>query len=159
MFNFMRYNRAFFARQSDVARICEMVRQPSYAHFITEPHTIVLCKYDWLSSKKTNWQDGMLSSRQSIQSINDLNLLYLLKTQHTRLAPVKKLTVHVTQPVTGNFYEVIQWMFDNMAMPETEEDANEMESCFYGPDSVIAIDTCKYVDKQSLPNYKLKGRP
>jgi hypothetical protein len=124
----MRYERAFFARATDVQRMLGAVED--IAEWATRRVAILLSKYDFRGKTKANWTPQRLLSTQELEIITDPYQLLQLNADDTSLRPPKKLKVQHVLPVEGTVEWILRVMFLNKAMPASENDAHTLERAF-----------------------------
>ena len=136
MLDFMRYERAFFVRDTDLNLMVDAARD--YGEWITRRFAILFGKYDSHGKTKPDWTQGRLTSDQELEIHNDPITLYQLGGTDVPLRPTKRLRWQHILEVEGPLSWVLEVMFMNKAMPSTEADSGELERAMFQ-----AGQTCK----------------
>ncbi len=147
-FDMMRYDRAFFARRKDVDVIQSLIGKDM--DHVLHPFSLLLCKYDWKGMTRPNWTPEKLCGGQEYVNITDPGSLYELGANHTELRPSKGLKVKTEQEVTGLLKEVLDVMYNNRAMPNTEVDSGILGQAFYKPEEPITVTLCNFSAQELL---------
>lgn len=127
VFNVMRYNRAFFARASDVQLFHEIAKSP-LDHL--GRLAILLCKYDWRGKTKPNWSHQHLLSDQELQEITDPMELFTLNAEFSEWQARPTLKFEGKCQITGTPEWILDVMHQNRAVPFEESDARILEDGF-----------------------------
>ena len=133
VFNFMRYNSAFLAREHDFQMLLEASNAEQYNEWMVRKLAILLCRYDWAGKTKANWEHRMLLSEQQLQEVSDVATLYELSADNVELRAPSKPTLkfeHILA-IDGTLQYVLEVMYRNKAFPHSEKDARLIEQAFY----------------------------
>ena len=159
IFNFMRYNCAFLARQHDFQMLLEASDAEHYSDWMTRQLAILLCRYDWAGKTKAHWEYGMLLSRQRFEEVTDVSTLYELSADHTELRAPSKPTLKFEHILTteGTLQYVLEVMYRNRAFPHSEKDARVIEQAFYphSKEEPVKVELRNYLGVEAewqLPN-------
>lgn len=137
--DFMRYERAFLARKSDLKQLIEVIETRNTQMGAT---AILLAKYDWKGKTKPNWTPIRLLANQELELVTDpMKLLSLGADFMEFQTPTLKWEAECE--VTGPVDWVLQTMYDNRAVPSTERDATELENGIYHSEDGMKVVTVK----------------
>lgn len=138
----IRYERAFFARRSDVDMLIEAAS--SYSDWVTRRLAILLGKYDHLGKTKASWTPQRLLQNQELELVTDPSQLLQLNADELTLRPPKKLKIRHILPVEGPLTWILEVMHRNKAMPSEEGDSHILERAFYEPEKPVAMNLTNY---------------
>lgn len=132
VFDFMRYERAFFARKADVETI-SLAHCP--ANVLNHFH-ILIGKYEY--RRMGDWSVNRLCSDQRLEILRDPQELWNLKADISSFQ--SKFTVQSTIDFTGTLSQILDVMWTNSATPYQEVDARKIEQGFYEePSKLISV--------------------
>lgn len=132
VFDFMRYERAFFARKTDV----ETISASSLPANVLDKFHILLGRYDY--RVLGNWSHDRICSDQRLEVLHDLQELWELKADIT--VTRVNFKVQSTIDFTGTLSQILDMMWLNMATPYREVDARKIEQGFYEePSQLISV--------------------
>lgn len=146
----MRYERAFFARRSDVDMLIEAAA--NYSEWANRRLAILLGKYDHVGKTKASWTPQRLLSNQELEIVTDPGMLLQLNADELSMRPPKKLKIRHTLPVEGPAAWVLDVMHRNKAMPSEESHAHALERAFYDPSASPAIDLTNFCATKTVWN-------
>ena len=158
VFNFMRYNCAFLARQSDFQMLLEASDAEHYSEWMIRQLAVLLCRYDWAGKTKAHWEHSMLLSSQQLEEVSDVPTLYELSSDVTELrTPKPPLKFEHILTVEGTLQYVLEVMYRNKAFPHSERDANLIERSFYpySKEEPVKVELRNYLGVEAeweLPN-------
>lgn len=137
VFDTMRYDKAFFARRSDVEAIQQIIGDDS-AH-VLRPFTILLGCFDERGKTRPGWTHERLLSDQELKEIDSLAELYELNADHTAFKPTAAVNYESRLEITALLRQVLDIMYANKAFPDTEGDAHRIEQAFYSPTEELKV--------------------
>lgn len=130
VFDFMRYERAFMVRDTDLAFLLEAARE--YADWATRRYAFLMCKYDFTGKTKPGWNMNRLLSSQELELITDPAQIIQLGAEHVLLRPAHPLKLqHIVTVKDKPVGWVLGYMFLNHAVPCDEGDSNVLERQFF----------------------------
>lgn len=125
IFNFMRYNSAFLAREQDLKTLMEAAK--NYGDWITHPFQIVVCRYSFAGVTQPGWETGPLPSGTDFEPHRDTTLLYELGVDRVEFRANPKLKFQHIATSEGKIGWQLRTMYENQAFPHREADANALE--------------------------------
>lgn len=155
LFNCMRYDNAFFVRQTDVEVIIGAYREGDRM-FALQP---VIAKYCFTSSQHpfsdVCWPgDHYDVSELNAQSVCELSAASGFELTERKLP--KALTHETVLEVEGTFEHVISIMFVNFAMPADEGNAHRIEHSVYDPEKELKVQLRTYIPNPKSDVYQWK---
>ncbi len=152
LFDFMRYDRCFFARKVDVDTLIVVMKNGLEA--ITFNFEVLYCQYSW---SRRDFTYGRLLSAQRLEELQPWQV-YDLNANFSAQKPKGKLSVKSEIQIKGGIELILRTMWENNAIPATEADSHKIEQMPYRPDEEEVVGLTTYTNREQewiIP--KLKG--
>lgn len=158
LFDFMRYDRCFFARKVDVDTLIAVMKNGLDA--IKFNFEVMFCQYGWIRLdfwSRREFTYGRLLSTQRLEELEP-GQVYDLNANFSVQKPKRKLSLKSEIKITGGIELILRTMWENYAIPATEGDAHKIEQMPYRPNDDETVSLARYIDREqewTIP--KLKG--